>query len=123
MQPTNTSTDENSNFHLEDVLGRCTVGTINADDGESSLRVRGVKLYEVSTSENRFLLLSTLHGRLGQRRDDGRARANTFTKFLGPITSLTDVNRDVRIFRRRGNLTSSKLLPSAELKLYVGIRF
>lgn len=102
---TNTSTDEDSDFRVEHILGGSTIGTINADDGQGAGVGIGIKLDEVTTAESGLgiFLLSGLEGSGGESLDDGGTSANTFTEALGPVTDLTDVNRDIGILRSGGN--------------------
>lgn len=99
---TNTGANQDSDFDVEDVLSRSTIRTINSDDGQRTSRAARIELYEITTSAIHVLvLLITLHSGLCQCRHYGRTSANSFTKTLGPITDLTDVNGHIRVFRCR----------------------
>ena len=112
---TDTGSDKNGDLDIENVLSRCTVGTINADHGHGAVRCSGVELHEVATggcgrlegrlvldvAELLIILDLTLHRSLGKRSDDGWAGANTLAEGLRPVTDLTNVHRDVRVLGRR----------------------
>ena len=99
---TNTSTNENGNLDVEDILSRSTVRSINTNSRQVTASV--VDLNEVTTSTvDAVILLVTLQGRLGHGGDNLGARANTLSQCIGPITDLTDVDRDVGVLGGRGD--------------------
>ena len=81
---------------IEYVFRGGTIRTIKSDGGQYS-RWTGFNLHEISTSTI-VGLLSTLHSSLGHRSDDLWANPETLTKGLGPITNLTNMDRNIGIF-------------------------
>jgi len=100
---TNTSTNENSDFGVEHILSGCTVGTINANNGQGAAVGVGIEFDKVSTAEGGLgiFLLRGLEGSGSEGLDDGRTSANTFAETLGPVTDLTDVDGNIGIFGSR----------------------
>ena len=98
--PTDTGADKDSDFDVEDILSRRTIGTIDTDSRERAGGATGVKFDEVATGTiEAGVLLLALHGVLGHGSDDGRASTDAFTEPTGPVTDLTDVHRDVGVLR------------------------
>jgi len=97
---TDTSSDKNRNLAIEDILGRCTIRTINTNYGQGAVRCCGVKLNEVTTNANKrilILLLGALHRSLRQSCDHRRARTQALSKTMSPVTDLTNMDRHVWI--------------------------
>ena len=87
---TDTGTDEDCDFVLEDVLCRGSVGTVNAESGHL-LTVLKRNLVHAHGVE--------LVVKLGLRLTS----AESISKSAGEITDLTDVNRNVRVIGAGGN--------------------
>ena len=101
---TNTGTNKDGDFTVEHVFSGSTIWSIDADDREWARSTAGVNLDEVTAgSIHRLVLLGSLHCSLGQRGNNRRACANTFTEAPSPVTNLTDMDRDIRVFRGRCN--------------------
>lgn len=102
---TNTSTDENSDLGVEDILSGSTIGTINANDGQGAGVGVGIKFDEITTAEGGLgiVLLRGLEGGSSEGLNDRGTSADTFTKTLSPVTNLTDVDGNIGIFRGRGD--------------------
>ena len=104
LQPelTDTSANEDSNFAVEHVLSRSTVGAVNAHVGKGA--ASSINLNEVTTGAvDAVILLLAVHGGLGHRSDNLRASTDELSQSIGPVTDLTDMDRDVRVLRRRGD--------------------
>ena len=104
---TNTSANENSDLAVENILSRRTVRAVDAHAGEGT--ASGINLNEVTTGTvDTVILLGSLHRGLGHRGDNLGASTDTLSQCIGPVTDLTDVDRDVGVLRRRGDGKLSK---------------
>jgi hypothetical protein len=97
---TNTSTNEDSDLGVEDILSGGTVRTVDHDLRE---RLGAVDLDEVATRRAELLRLLVLRRERsgGERLDDRRAGTDHVTETVGPVTDLTNVHGDVRVLRSR----------------------
>src|SRR6266851_2358164 len=103
---TNTSANQNGDLHIEDVLSRSTVRSIDSHDRKRTSDGGRIKLNEVSArspeSSRVFLVpFSAFHCGLSKGSHNGRPSTNALAKGLGPITDLTDVDRNVWVFWSR----------------------
>jgi len=93
---TDTSADQNSNLHIEDILSRSTVRTIDSHNGKRTGNAGRIKLDEISArSLERSVLLipfSAFHCGLCKSSHNRRPSTNALAKGLGPITDLTNVD-------------------------------
>ena len=102
VRRTDTGTDKDGNFDVEYILCGSTVGTIDANSRQSA--ACGINLNEVATSTvDALVLLITLQGSLRHRSNNLRASTNALSQCISPVSDLTDVDRDVRVLRRRGD--------------------
>lgn len=61
-----------------------------------------IKLHEITTAGLGSILLLAFHGRLSECGNNGRASTDTLSEALGPVTNLTDMNRNIWVLRCRG---------------------
>ena len=101
---TDTSSDQHSNLDIEDILGGCTIWSIDTDSGQRTRARSRIKFDEIATSSiDGFVLLLTLHGSGCKLSNDSGTCTETFTKTIGPITNLTDVDGDIWILWSRSD--------------------
>jgi len=106
---TNTCTNEDSNFNLENVFSGSTVRAIDPDNRQGTGRACGIKLNEVATGSSvRVVLFVALHGSLSESRDNRRTSADAISESLSPVSNLTDMDRNIRII---GSGSDSEWMP------------
>lgn len=90
---TDTGTDQDSHFGVEDILGRGTVWTVDPDAGESGA---GVGEFDEVTALAKFvlifLLLRAFQSVRGDSSDNIRTSTEALSESTGPVTDLTNVN-------------------------------
>lgn len=99
---TDTSSNQDSNLDVENIFGRRTKGTIDANGGKTD-RVR-INLDEITTGGAGFLVLLRTFDR-GRRHgsDDTWTSTKTFTKLACPVTNLSDVDGNIGILGSRSD--------------------
>lgn len=99
---TDTSTNEDGDFDIEDILRRSAVGTINTH-GRKVTSSR-VDLDEVTAGAiYAVILFIALQRGFSHGGDHLRASTDTLSQSIGPIADLTDVDGDVGILGGRGD--------------------
>jgi hypothetical protein len=98
---TNASADQNSDLHIENVLSRSAVRTVDSHDRKRAVDTARIELNEISagTPQRAVFLIPfpTFHGGLCKCSHNRWSGSHTLAKSLGPIADLTDVDGNVRI--------------------------
>lgn len=103
---TDTSTNEDCNFRVEDIFSWSTIGTIDTDNRKrTSSRIR-IEFNEFTTARERttlFVLFISLHSCLSDASDNRARGSNTFAEGTSEVTNLTNMDRDIWVLRSRGD--------------------
>jgi len=101
---TDTSSNQDGNFSIENILRRGTIRSINANlrEGRSSGRV---DLNKIATRNNTKIcvLFTSFDSSLGHLGNSVRTDTKTVTQGASEVSNLTDVNGNIRILGSRGD--------------------